>query len=363
MHPRLKDVAWRRNGAELRLTYGDREVLCLDDHDGMFELVLDLLRTGSRNPAELAFTAGAQLTMVERLIDILDLHRLLVDNDQTARFDAFDRQGDARSFFVPHATLQVTTHAMLERMRAAHVLLLGAHDINREVLAQLTGLGVGRLTVADLHSPTTIGGANRPGVARITEHTTHPAGVAARAPTTGRPVRVGGVREPVADAATLGRLLDRERPDILVADLCRAASADPWLNACCVERVLPFASVSYARAGALIYSVEPGRSACVGCVTNGAAATQDLAAVRAVFERPDTTHRIPPIAGLLASLVVLEVLRYVTGYEPPAYAGQPVRVDLTAGGVLHRLTWRRNRSCSVCRDIEVGVLDSGVHGQ
>jgi molybdopterin/thiamine biosynthesis adenylyltransferase len=353
MHPRLKDVVWRRDGAELRLTYGDREVLCLDDRNGMFELVLDLLRTGSRTPAELAFTAGASLTMVEQLIDVLDLHRLLVDNDQSARFDAFDRRGEAGSFFVPHATLQVTTHAMLERMRTAHVLLLGAHDINREVLAQLTGLGVGRLTVADPHAPTTISGGHRLRVGRVAQEMTNPADVAARAPATDRTVRAVGVREPVADAVTLGKLVDRDRPDILVADLCHAAAADPWLNACCVARALPFASASYAQAGALIYSVDPGRSACVGCVTGAAAAMQDLAAVRAVFERPDTTHRIPPIAGLLASLLVLEVLRYVTGYEPPAYAGQPMRVDVTAGGTLHRLTWRRNQSCTVCRDTDI----------
>jgi hypothetical protein len=148
MHPRLKDVFWRRHGASLSVVYGDRELLRLDDGNGTIELVLDLMRAGSRTPAELAFTAGAPLTAVEHVIEVLDLHRLLVDDDQITSFEALDSHSEARSFFLPHATLRAPAQDMLDRMHAAHVLLLGAQDINLEVAAQLASLGVGRLTVA-----------------------------------------------------------------------------------------------------------------------------------------------------------------------------------------------------------------------
>jgi molybdopterin/thiamine biosynthesis adenylyltransferase len=358
MHPRLKDVFWRRHGADLTLVYGDRELLRLDDRDGTIELVLDLLRTGSRTSAELAFTAGVPLTAVEQLMDVLDLHRLLVDDDQPGRFDAFDRHREARSFFFPHATLHVGTHDMLDRMHAAHILLLGARDINLEVAAQLASLGVGQLTVADPHSYATIDGGYCLRVGHPRHDTSDVRRIAARVSAIDPTVRAIDVHEPIADAAALGELLDRERPNVLVADLGQAASATPWLNTCCVERKVPFACASFGEAGALIYSVDPGHSACLACVTSGSAATQDAHAIRVVYERPHAAHCIPPVSGMLGSLLVLEVLRYVTAYEPPAYAGQPMRIDMTAGGAMHRLTWRRSQLCTVCRDAAVRGLDA-----
>jgi molybdopterin/thiamine biosynthesis adenylyltransferase len=358
VHPRLKNVFWQRHGSQLRLVYGDRELLRLDDRNGTIELVLDLMRTGSRTSAELAFTAGAPVTVVEQLIDVLDHHRLLVDEDRTAGFDAVDRHSEARPFFAPHATLHVATDDMLDRMHAAHIMLLGAHDINLEVAEQLASLSVGRLTVADRNSYATIDSAFRPGVGLPSHDTSDVRRVAARASTIDPTVRAIDVPEPIVDAAALGELLDRDRPDVLVVDVGQAPSATPWLNACCVERKVPFAGASLGQPGALVYSVDPGRSACVACVTSGSAASQDARAVRIAHERPHAARCIAPVSGLLGSLLVLEVLRYVTGYEPPAYAGQPMRIDMTAGGAMHRLTWRRNPSCRVCRDTTVGHTPS-----
>jgi molybdopterin-synthase adenylyltransferase len=350
MHPRLKDVFWRRHGAELRLVCGDRELLRLDDRHGTIELVLDLLRTGSRTVAELAFTAGVPLIAVEQLIDVLDRHRLLIDDDQMGRFCAFDRYGEARSFLFPHATLDVPAHEMLDRLHAAHILLLGAGDINLEVAAQLASLGVGTLTVADPLAYATIPSAHRPRVGLANPEMSNVRRIATRASMIEPTIRAIDVQQPVADAAALGELLDSDRPDVLVTDLGQAATATAWLNVCCVARVVPFASASFGPTGGLVYSVDPGQSACVACVTSGSVATQDADAVRLVYERPYATRCIPPVSALLGSLLVLEVLRYVTGYEPPAYAGQPMRIDVTAGGAMHRLTWRRNQSCIVCRD-------------
>ncbi|HEY7174843.1 MAG TPA: ThiF family adenylyltransferase [Micromonosporaceae bacterium] len=358
MHPRLKDVFWRRRGADLTLVYGDRELLRIDDRNGTIELVLDLMRAGSRTSAELAFTAGAPLIAVEQLIETLDLHRLLVDDDYGGRFDAFDRHGEARSFFVPHATMQVAVHDMLERVHAAHILLLGANDVNLEVASQLARLGVGHLTVADPRSYATVNGTPYPRVVRGSPDEGDGRRVATRVSAIDPSVQTIDVREPIADATALGKLFGRDRPDVLVADLGVAASAAPWLNACCVTQGVPFTAASVGHAGALVYSVDPGRSACVACVTSASTGTQDVRAIRAAHERPIAGHFIPPISGTLASLLVLEVLRYITGYEPPAYAGQPICVDMTAGGAMHRLTWRRNETCAVCREATVGGVES-----
>jgi molybdopterin/thiamine biosynthesis adenylyltransferase len=349
MHPRLKDVFWRRRGAELNLVYGAREQLRLDDRDGTVELLLDLLRTGRRTPGELAFTVGTPIAAVEQLIGVLDQHRLLVDDDRARRVgDFLDRHAVANSFFVPHATLEVAAYDMLERMHVAHVLVLGVGEVGIEVAAQLTALGVGQLTVADARLG---GGGDIPGpvlAQRSGDDMSVVQRVVARAGTINPSVLVVGVEGAVSDAAMLGALLDRHGPDVLVADLGRAGGVDLRVNASCVDRLVPFTCASIGQTGALIYSVDPGHSACLACVCSGPAAAQDARAVSVLYERPSPALCIPPVAGLVSSLVVLEVLRYVTGFEPPAYANQPMHIEFAAGGSMHRLAWRRDRSCPAC---------------
>jgi molybdopterin/thiamine biosynthesis adenylyltransferase len=351
MHPRLKDVFWRRHGVELRLIHEAREQLRLDDRNGTLELVLDLLRTGSRTPAELARTAGAALASVDHLLDVLDRHRLLVDDCRVSRTrDGDDVHGGAGMFFAPYATLRVSGHDMVERLRAAHVLLLGVGRINLEVASQLAELGIGRLTVADAR-PVDHGAARlRVPMHRLFDEPTAAARVIARVTAIDPTVQIVSLGSSVSDPIDLGTVLDRQGPDIVVADLGRAASGDEWVNASCVERGVPLASAVVGQSGALVYSVDAGRTACVACMTAGAAVTQDPRAVRLASERPNPAHLIPPMYGMLGSLVALEVLRYVTGYEPPAYADHPTHVELTAGGAMTRLTWRRNSSCAVCGD-------------
>jgi hypothetical protein len=102
-------------------------------------------------------------------------------------------------------------------------------------------------------------------------------------------------------------------------------------------------------ASATVYSVDPGRSGCVACLASGSASGQTPAVMSWLNQRPGGGLRIAPMAGLLGSLVAFEALRFLTGFEPPAYAGQPVHVDIGSGGVLRRLGWQRSLTCPVCR--------------
>jgi molybdopterin-synthase adenylyltransferase len=359
MHPRLKDVFWRRHGAELRLVHGAREHLRLDDRNGTVELVLDLLRAGSRTPAELAITVGTPLITVEHLLDVLDRHRLLVDDDRANRFRDFDEVlSSAGSFFAPHATLGLAAHDMLGRLRAAHVLMVGVGGINAEVATQLAGLGVGQLTVAAARPRDPSDAAWSVPRQRLSDHANDAGPFVARVAAIDPTVQVVAADVSVGGAPTLGALLDRQSPDIVVADLGRAVSADAWVNASCVERGVSLVSAAIGENGAVVYSVDADRSACVACVTAGPAAAQDSRAVRVLYERPSPALCVPPVSGLVGSLVVFEVLRYITGYEPPAYANQPMHVELAAGGAMRRLTWRRDPSCPVCGQASTRMLST-----
>ncbi len=430
MRPRLKDVFWERSGAELRLVRDAQEQLRLDDPDGMVELLLDLLYKGSRTPPELAEVVGVPVAAVDRVVDVLDRHRLLVDDERAGRIgaDARDRYADNLAFFDPYATLALGREDMLERLRTSHVLLLGLGGVNMTAAAQLCGLGVDRLTVVDAG---TIGARDlgwQP-FARSRDVGTPTVRRAAAWLREAEPsLHVDAVDSAVTGVSALAAMLDRYCPDLVVVDAVapvmpgpvgrpvipgpvgRPVMAGPaggsalhgsaahgstlhgsavhgamlhgspvpgalpgfaiggpvgggpalgdviggdgvdvWVNAACVAAGLPFVRAIIGAASAAVYSVDPGRSGCVACMASGSASAQAPAVMRLVSERPGGGLHIGPVAGLLGSLVAFEAMRYLTGFEPPAYAGQPVQVEIHSGGGLRRLGWERSPSCPVCR--------------
>ena len=362
MRPRLKDVFWERCGAELRLVREGQEQLRLDDPDGMVELLLDLLCKGSRTPSELAEVVGVRVAAVDRVVDALDRHRLLVDDERAGRIgaDTRDRYADNLAFFDPYATLALGREEMLERLRTAHVLLLGLGGANMTAAAQLCGLGVDRLTVVDTGTIVARDLGWQP-LARSRDVGTRTVRRAAAWLREAEPsLHVDAVDAAVTNASGLGAMLDRYCPDLVVVDAVGPAAGprgdvgggdgvDVWVNAACVAAGLPFVRAFIGAASAAVYSVDPGRSGCVACMGSGSASGQAPAVMRLLCERPGNGLHIGPVAGLLGSLVAFEALRYLTGYEPPAYAGQPVHVEISSGGGLRRLRWQRSPVCPACR--------------
>jgi molybdopterin-synthase adenylyltransferase len=389
VRPKLKDVFWERSGAELRLVRDAQEQLRLDDPDGLVELLLDLLCKGSRTPPELAEIVGAPVAAVDRIVEVLDRHRLLVDDERTGRIgaDTRDRHADDLAFFEPYATLALGREDMLERLRTAHVLLLGLGGVNMTAAVQLCGLGADRLTLVDTGTIVARDLGWQP-VARSRDVGTRTVRRAAAWLRDTEPaLHVDAVDSAVSGISTLAKMLDRYCPDLVVVDAVNplvspsggaanggpafvAANGGPafvaanggsavgdlggegvdaWVNAACVGAGLPFVRAIVGQIGATVYSVDPGRSGCVACLTSGPPSGQAPAVMRRLTERPGSGQRIAPMAGLLGSLVAFEAMRYLTGFEPPAYAGQPVDVEIGSGGVLRRLGWQRSPDCPVCR--------------
>lgn len=350
MRPRLKDVFWERNGAELRIVHNARDQVWLDDPDGVIELLLDLLRKGRRTPPELADVVGVPVATVERIVDVLDRRRLLSDDDRLGRIDADARQrfADNLAFFEPYATLGVSPENFQERVLATHVLIVGLGGANVTSVTQLCGLGVDRLTLVDAATVGARDFARHNLIRRRDLGTRIAQRAAAWIEDVDPSTQVDVVDADVRDGPALGPVLDRYRPDVVLADLDAAGGVDGWLNSACVAAGLPFVRVAVRNAEAVVYSVDPGRSACVACTSSGPATSQSSLAARLLSEPAGGSLRIAPVAGLLGSLATLEVLRYTTGFEPPAYAGQPMLVDIAAGGAMRRLAWWRDPGCAVC---------------
>jgi hypothetical protein len=101
-----------------------------------------------------------------------------------------------------------------------------------------------------------------------------------------------------------------------------------------------------------VWSVDPGRSACLACEQRQGLSDADadadaevatvLAGLRLHATRPRTNRGIGPIAGLLGALGAFELLRYLTRYEPPAYTANPLFIDFAAGCATRQQGWPRD---------------------
>jgi molybdopterin-synthase adenylyltransferase len=360
MRPRFKDVRWERVGSDLRLVYDTREQLLIEDADVVVENLMDLLREGGRTPAELAAALSVPVDDVLAAVDLLDSHRLLEDGDRLGRISPSDQERyfSNLAFFEPFATMTCSREDMHERLRRSHVLVLGTGGLNSNTIPHLCGIGVGRLTLLDhdtveprnfarqyLYRWSDIGA---PKVDRAAEW------VRRFDPTPD----VTAVNAVIDSVDTVTSLLDRVDPDVVMSGVDTPIDIDTWVNAACVAAGKPFVRGGMWVTQGTVVSVDPGRSACIACVALPDGLTsadpeydQQLAALRLLRQRARTNRGIGPVAGLLGALAAFEVLRYLTGFEPPMYAGRPVIVDFAAGCATKQVTWSRSAVCAVCANV------------
>lgn len=373
--PRLKTVVWERTGTELRVVYDRREQLLIDDADGSAEALLELLHAGGRTVEELA---GA-LSMGDRrvsagdaagAVEAFDAHGLLEDGNRLGRLSAHDaeRHFSSLAFFQSFASLSRSREDFCESLRNSHVLVLGTGGFNSNVLPHLCGLGVGRLTLLDrdaveprnfarqyLYRWSEIGQRK---VARAVEW------VRAFDPS----IDVRGIDTGIDGPAQLGELLDELQPDVVADGIDHPGEVDAWVNAACVSRGVPFVRGGMWVTEGLVWSVDPGRSACLQCASlpDPDAAGMDAATATALagltlhdVRQARTNRGIGPVAGLLGALGAFEVLRYLTGFEPPVYAGNSLVIDFAAGCAMRQQSWPRDPACTVCGPDSTGA-DPGI---
>jgi molybdopterin/thiamine biosynthesis adenylyltransferase len=367
-------VVWERAGDELRLAYDRREQLLVADPDGTVADLLELLREGRHTEVELAvaLSAGRQPVPVEDVraaVTLLDDCRLVEDGNRLGRLSAADteRHYSNLAFFESFASLAASREDFCRRLRESHVLVLGTGGLNSNVIPHLCGLGVGRLTLLDrdaveprnfarqyLYRWSDVGERK---VARAAEW------VAAFDPAT----EVVAVDTAIESAEQVGELLDRFAPDVVAAGIDYPDGVDRWVNAACVPRGIPYVRGGMWVTEGVVWSVDPGRSACLECALRSApddpSPDEELATVLAGVQlfasKPRTNRGIGPVAGLLGALDAFELLRYLTGFEPPAYAGTSQFVDFADGCAMRRQVWPRDPGCPVCRGYQIREGNGG----
>jgi len=361
--PRLKDVSWERAGDELRLVYEWREQLLLADPDGSVAMLLELLRAGGRTTAELAAALSGgrpepvPVADVQAAIALLDSYRLVEDERRLGGLTAAaaERHFSTVGFFESFGTLERSREDLCRELAERHVLVLGTGGLNSNTLPHLCGLGVGRVTLLDrdaveprnfarqyLYRWTDIG-------SRKVERAA--AWVRAFDPA----IEVAALDTGIESTEQLGDLLDLLRPDVVAAGIDQPGDVDRWVNAACVPRGIPFVRGGMWVTDGAVWSVDPGRSACFECSFRAVADAEvgdELAEVRAglalAATRPRTNRGIGPIAGLLGAYGAFELLRYLTRFEPPVYAANPLFIDFAGGCATRQRDWPRDPDCPVC---------------
>ena len=353
--PQLKDVAWERVGTDLRLVYDLRDQFVVEDPDGRVEKLVRLLREGGRTVAELSEALSLPEEDVAAAVAVFDGEGLLEDGDRRGRLPAEDteRYFANLGFFESFASLARSREDFQLDLSAAHVLVLGTGGLNSTVVPHLAGLGVGRLTLLDRDV------VEPRNFARQYLYHWDEIGLSK--------VRCAGqwVRDfdPRVEVRTIDRgvvglpglleLLDQVRPTAVAAGIDSPSTVDEWVNTACVVSGIPYVRGGMYVSQGIVWSVLPGQSACLDCTLHrhrNTGSADDLRGVALYRTKARSNRGIGPVAGLLGSLAAFELLRILTGFEPPAYAGRPLQVDFAAGCAMRQFAWERVPSCPTCGD-------------
>ena len=364
--PKLKSVVWRRDGQRLQVVYDVRDHFLVEDPDGTVELLLRLLAEGGRTVDELARALAEEgravaVEDVAAAVHLLDAHRLLEDGRRLGRFGELERERyfSNLAFFESFATLRHSREDLQQAVRDAHVLVLGTGGLNSNTIPHLCGLGVGRLTLLD-RDVVEVRNFARQYLYRHRDLGRRKVELAAEWVREFDPtIKVETVDAAVESAEQVGELVDRYEPQVVMSGVDTPREVDDWVNAGCVSRGVPFVRGGMRVTQGVVWSVEPGVSACRACVSTTAGregpggddgGLAALLAAAALFSgKPRANRGIGPVAGLLGALCAFEVLRYLTRFEPPAYAGRPLLIDFAdACATRQEAPWTRSADCPVC---------------
>ncbi len=364
MLPRLKSLNCLAGDGELVVSLDPKVRTRLADPDGQVLALLTLLREGTRDTAALA---GAMRERWPRTTEqdvaavLTQLDRLgwLEDASAPTTFDAHDRERyfSNLAFFDAFTTLSLPRELPQTRLRAAHVIVLGAGGLGSAVLMNLAGLGVGAVTVVDqdrvelrnfarqfTYTEAEVG---EPKAERVAQW------LSAFDPT----LRVEAFRRRVESTDDVASLLRgsalSDLPDLVVSAIDEPDEVDRWVNEACVAAGVPFIRGGLAYTQGLYWSVDPGRSACRECLERhrerlSTGIDREVVTRPRVLEQDRVNRAIGPVTSVLGGLVSLEAMRFLTGLSAPVSLGRYQLVDFAGDGRTTTDAWPADPDCPVC---------------
>ncbi len=364
MAPRLKSLTCLSGERELLVSLDPKVRIRLADADGRVLALLQLLREGSRDPAELtadlqADWPGTSRDDVMAAIASLDQLGWLETTRGDGNFSEHEQQRYASNlaFFDAFSTLSRSAQDIQTQLRAAHVLVLGAGGLGSAVLMNLAGLGIGAVTVVDsdqvelrnfarqfTYVPSDIGKSKADRVAHWLREF-DPS------------LTVNSVHRRIGSAADITELLNTQNSggpiDFVVSAIDEPDDIDQWVNRACVAAGIPFARGGLAYTQGLYWSVAPGSSACRECLERhrsrlAEGPDRETVSWPRVIRQDRVNRAIGPVAGLLGAVLAMEALRYLTDLVPPVSAGRYQLINFAADCGTSADPWPADPECPVC---------------
>ncbi|WP_067182367.1 HesA/MoeB/ThiF family protein [Microtetraspora niveoalba] len=353
----LKECAWEALGDDLIVVHDPREAFTLADPEGRIAALLDELGRGPATAEKLsaALTArgfAATVADVRDGLDGLDSLGLVENADERwlGAPDADERHFSNLTFFGSFAGLHTSRAEFVRRLRDSHVLVLGAGGGGSSLVQCLAGLGVGALTLVDrddiaprnfarqfLYRHVDIG---RSKVDRAAEWVReYDPGIEVRA-----------VDRWISGPEDLKDLT--EDVHVVAGGLDGAPDANLWVNEAALRAGVPLVAGGMTRTQLIYFSVDPGKSACLRCDESDLPDPDEHSSA-GVAHRLTRGLRLAngltgPMAMQVGSLVAYEVMRYLTGIEPPRAAGSRVILDLRNGLIPTWEPFPRDPDCPAC---------------
>jgi molybdopterin-synthase adenylyltransferase len=356
MRPMLKNAVVHRDGEDLLVMTEPEAMITLSDPDGRVEALLELLRDGTRDLAELAAAlvpdgAAPAVAEVAEAIGSLDGLGILADAELAAGLsdDQRERYFSNLAFFDTFASLTRPAVSFQRALLDAHVVFLGTGGLGSTVIQGLAGAGVGRMTLLDNDVVEVRNFARQYlyreqdiGTAKVEKAADWVRAFDSR-------IKVRTVRQWIGGPGDVEALL--ENADLVVSGVDNPQDIDNWVNQACVGAGVPFVRGGMWPRRVVYFSVDPGRSACLECSRQAGrlAAPGGRIPGEVVVAGLDRVNRgIGPVASMVGALVSMEALRYLTGFAPPLAAGRHRFVDI-ATGEEEVAVWQPWPECPVCQ--------------
>jgi molybdopterin/thiamine biosynthesis adenylyltransferase len=362
--PKLKSLNCLVGEGELLVSLDPQVRVRLADHDGRVLGLLRLLSQGGRGVPALAGelrAAGIVASVDDVASAVAELDRLGWIEDSSApgllAVHQRERYASNLAFFDAFTSLARQREEPQDRLRSAHVLVLGAGGLGSSALMNLAGLGVGAVTVVDQDL------VELRNFARQFTYTEAELGepkadrVAAWLRAFDPTLRVVSFRRRVEAPKDVTDLLvgtqETGRADLVISAIDEPDEVDRWVNQACVAAGVPFIRGGLAYTQGLYWSVDPGRSACRECLERhrgrlAEGIDRDAVDWPRVMVQDRVNRAIGPVATVLGGLVAMEAMRYLTGLVAPVSAGCYQLVDFAADCGVRSDAWAADPDCPVC---------------
>jgi molybdopterin-synthase adenylyltransferase len=347
---KLKDVYWARQGEELFLYTPAAEEITLADPSHQVQRLLIAMREGTESLADLAVTLSLPVGEVADAVAALD-DLGLVTAAEAGSMTALQRERyrSNLALFEACGSLGRAAAAFQEALLEAHVVCLGAGGVGTAVLQALCAAGVGRFTLLDF---------DRVERKNLSRQFLYREGDIGRLKVDCAAEWVRGYNPDAAVTTVNARIGSPDDVSAVLAgaDLVIGAVDQPFQVQDWVDEACVCAGVRYVFGGGrpfsvMYWSVDPGRSACRGCmVLSGQAGDQArIARLERLMDGVTPVNvGTGPVISLVGGLMAVEAMRHLTGFTPPVAAGRVRVLDLVSGS--EQITeWTRHPDCTRCQ--------------